>query len=909
MNQHPVSRRRSIRRRILGTFLGLAVLPFCATLGLLFFLTRHDVETIRAQRLAAEARLLSELLEARVESYVHTALNLSALPEVRAHLAGKGPFPDAVLSTARRLLPSIRRIDIVGSEGAGPGSPVGPGQGLGVWAEDDRLVLRSPVNDSQGRWLGTLALELELNRLRDDVDWFRSGEAGRAVLFDTEGRKLAGPEDVPVPPSPPARTGWLSFSAGGNMFTAGVAPLSVGPGAGPGWYVAVVEPSAALLGPFYSVVRQVGLLLFVLIAVTAALAWRTADQFLRPLLRIRDGAEIVSRINPDHRIDVHTGDELEELAEAFNRLASSVSAHQKGLEDRIAETTRHLQEERNRLAAVLRTMREGVVVANLAGEVVLMNPRARLALGQGPGAGIGSALTRLLPADRVSFYLRRLRKLWDEGREALEDVVLPLDGGPLVRGTLAAIPGPGGELAGFLLVFRESGLDPEENRADDTLRQMPELLKGPVANAKALLETLERHPRMSEAKRRAFMEALREELGRLGERLRAAEEAAAVVAGAKWEMVPADPRALLGEAVSLVPGAYVELLAEERPSPRVLVEPFLWVAALSTALRWLAERTTGWNPVRAAIEVGDDAVVTVFRLEPAADLDTAELEGLEIRPQGEQPFTLGEAVRRNRGEIWLRRGEGYVEVCLGLERAAVTVQEGAVAGLLDDQPEFYDFDLFLPRPALEGEALLETPLTELEYVVFDTETTGLRPSKGDRIVSLSAVRIRGGKIVSGSVFHTLVNPGRPIPPEATRIHGITDEEVADAPALADVLPRFYEFVGRAVLVAHNAAFDKRFLDLAAREARLPLLENPILDTLFLSYGLHPAFEGHNLDAIAKRLGIVPEDRHTSLGDARTTAAVFLRLIPLLETRGIRTLGQAKAFCDRMLLLRWQSSRF
>ncbi|MFZ2947855.1 MAG: exonuclease domain-containing protein [Desulfuromonadaceae bacterium] len=89
----------------------------------------------------------------------------------------------------------------------------------------------------------------------------------------------------------------------------------------------------------------------------------------------------------------------------------------------------------------------------------------------------------------------------------------------------------------------------------------------------------------------------------------------------------------------------------------------------------------------------------------------------------------------------------------------------------------------------------------------------------------------------------------------------------------------------------------------------PVIDNPILDTLFLSYGIHEGTEGHGLDAIAERMGIVIEERHTSLGDARATAQVFLCLISLLPGRGVRPLADAKAFCDRHLLLRWQSSKF
>lgn len=133
--------------------------------------------------------------------------------------------------------------------------------------------------------------------------------------------------------------------------------------------------------------------------------------------------------------------------------------------------------------------------------------------------------------------------------------------------------------------------------------------------------------------------------------------------------------------------------------------------------------------------------------------------------------------------------------------------------------------------------------------------------------------------------------------------------VADAPSISQVYPQFTEFVGDSVLVAHNAAFDKKCLEIAAAESGAPMIDNPILDTLFLSYGIHEGTEGHSLDAIAERMGVTIEGRHTSMGDARATALIFLSLISLLPGRGVRTLAEAKAFCDSRLLLRWQSSRF
>jgi DNA polymerase-3 subunit epsilon len=280
-----------------------------------------------------------------------------------------------------------------------------------------------------------------------------------------------------------------------------------------------------------------------------------------------------------------------------------------------------------------------------------------------------------------------------------------------------------------------------------------------------------------------------------------------------------------------------------------------------------------------------------------------------VCPAGEEPLLLGEAVRRNRGELWTRSCENAIEVRLALLQATAVPEIQSADGLIEGEPEFYNFDLFLPRPIYEKEELLQAYLADLEYVVVDTETTGLQLSQGDKIISISGIRIHRGRVQNAGIFNTLVNPGRPIPAESVKIHGIEDHMVADAPSMNEVYPQFMEYVGDSILVAHNAAFDKKCLDMAAAAAGLPQIDNPILDTLLLSYALHQGIEGHSLDAIAERMGIAIEGRHTSLGDARATAHVFLGLLSLLPGRGVRTLADAKGFCDRHLLLRWQSSRF
>jgi DNA polymerase-3 subunit epsilon len=180
--------------------------------------------------------------------------------------------------------------------------------------------------------------------------------------------------------------------------------------------------------------------------------------------------------------------------------------------------------------------------------------------------------------------------------------------------------------------------------------------------------------------------------------------------------------------------------------------------------------------------------------------------------------------------------------------------------------------------------------------VFDTETTGLELRRGDSLVSIGACRILKGRLLAQEAFDQRINPGRPIPAESTRIHGLSDADVADAPPAAVVLPRFRDFVGHGILVAHNAAFDLLAINQHAPASGVTF-DMPVLDTLLLSRALDPTLQGHGLDALAERfqLSFAPGSRHSALGDARVTAELLLQLIPRLEARGIGTLEDAIAF--------------
>ena len=225
----------------------------------------------------------------------------------------------------------------------------------------------------------------------------------------------------------------------------------------------------------------------------------------------------------------------------------------------------------------------------------------------------------------------------------------------------------------------------------------------------------------------------------------------------------------------------------------------------------------------------------------------------------------------------------------------LAMETDAEATAIPERPLVFDFDL-LDRPA--DRDLAAAPLSRLALVVFDTETTGLSPER-DEIVQIGAVRVLGGRLVEGEAFETLVDPGRPIPPASTLVHGIDDAAVAGAPDPAEAVRALHRFAEGAVLVAHNAPFDLAFLR-RHQDAAGVAFDHPVLDTVLLSAAVFGEAVPHTLDAIAERLGVAldPAHRHTATGDALATAEVLLRLMPVLEAAGVDTLGDAVAAMRR-----------
>lgn len=270
-----------------------------------------------------------------------------------------------------------------------------------------------------------------------------------------------------------------------------------------------------------------------------------------------------------------------------------------------------------------------------------------------------------------------------------------------------------------------------------------------------------------------------------------------------------------------------------------------------------------------------------------ASLFTAQASLAQV--ELDTPFHI-EAIDKTKGfKAWFK-AVGESSFLLTIEGDAAPLRKPIMS-----RPLEYDFDLLKSQPEVEID---NVRLDELCFVVFDCETTGLS-TETDEVVQLAAVRIVRGNIIESEVFDAYVRPNRSIPKSSTKIHGITDDDVAHASAFSEVGQAFHKFAKNAVLVAHNAPFDLSFLKRSETEMGVKW-RNPVLDTVLLSAICFGITEDHSLDALCARLSVeVSEsDRHTALGDARVTARALVRLLPFVEGRSINTFGELKRECKK-----------
>jgi DNA polymerase III subunit epsilon len=585
-----------------------------------------------------------------------------------------------------------------------------------------------------------------------------------------------------------------------------------------------------------------------------------------------------------------------------------------------------IEQERKRLAALMSELAQSVIVCNVEGRILLYNARAMQLLRkpiEGEAAagsahslvGLGRSVFAIFDRNLIIHALESIRDRMREGtRNPVASFVTTAPAGQLVRVQMApvmageAAPPLGAEadaassgalegITGFVMLLDNITRRIETgSRRDSLLHTLTQGTRASLASVRAAVETIASFPEMDNEARSRFIKIIGEEAQRMSSGL---DEAAGQFADSlrtEWPLEDMRGVDLINAARRRVEGRL------GLPTKLEAVDESIWMKvdsySLMQAITYIASRLQeefGIREIRFGLEgAGQLAHLDlIWTGAPLGSETTMAWQTDSLELGGETcPLTLRQIIERHSAEIWYQIHKPSQREYFRIAMPVTQPDElpGGAAPNIESRPEFYDFDLF-HQPGQTPELDLR-PLAALSYTVFDTETTGLKPSEGDEIVSVGAVRIVNGRLLEHEVFEQLVDPRRAMSTEAARITGIDAAMLENQPTIDRVLPAFGQFCEDTVLVAHNAAFDMRFLRLK-EEATGVRFAQPVLDTLLLSAVIYPDLESHRLEAIAERMGVSSIGRHTALGDAIMTGEVFLRMIPLLAEQGIRTLGQAR----------------
>lgn len=648
----------------------------------------------------------------------------------------------------------------------------------------------------------------------------------------------------------------------------------------------------------------------------AAIAWglkRWFDLWVTPSVQLAEEAQVLLRTDVVKPLQPKGNVETKVLVGLFNQLVAQREDLRLEMDTKVRDAAQGIEQEKSRLAALMSELTQSVVVCNLDGRIVLYNNRARLqfrALSQSPtladGAemiGIGRSIYGVFDRQLVAHALESIHLRMARGAgNPTAQFVTTTRSGQLLRAQMA--PVRSGESAtdsravsGFVLMLDNVTRNfQEEHQRDQLMHGLTERSRSSLANMQAAVDMLAL-PDLEADMRERFLAVVRDEVTAMSRRI--ADLAHTTTQGLKtrWPL-----EEMLGADLLLAAQRRIEAVTG-RSAPTAEVDASVWLHvdsfSLMQALTYLSNRLVEEFEVRF-LRLRLQSVDGRARLDLIWEghaMSTETVMSWETDPMrfGSEstPLSVRDVVDRHGGEMWFERErlrhEAFFRFLLPLANASEQLEAAQVLAN-ESRPEYYDFDLF--QGAETDSALDDRPLSLLSFTVFDTETTGLNPSQGDEIIQIGAIRVVNGRLLRQEAFEQLVDPGRTIPAASIPIHGITPDMVQGKPRIGEVLPAFHAFAQDTVLVAHNAAFDMKFLQL--QEARTGLSFNhPVLDTLLLSAVVHPNQESHRLEAIAERFNITVLGRHTALGDAIVTAEVLLRLIPLLQEKGIHTLREAR----------------
>lgn len=632
--------------------------------------------------------------------------------------------------------------------------------------------------------------------------------------------------------------------------------------------------------------------------------------YILPTIKLTGETNIINSVNPSHRIKMEGSADIIRLAEAINEGAERYENLQRNVDEMIHFARTESEKERNMLAAVMSELSEGILICNSDGQIILYNKKAKQLFESGSDGkpdryaqnglvGIGRSVFGIIEKKLLVHALDEITTGLAEEDKNVSSFITVSREKKLLRAETVPVLNHLKQLNGFILILDDITEQLEkESRFDSLLLSFTRGVRASIAGIRSAIEVVLEYPDIKKEQLDEFTKIIHRESITLGNMIDETFFNYSCRFNSMWPLV----KMSAGDLVDTIrkkaeekPGVIIRHDKPDTPC-WIKVDTYSMITAFLFLLEEL-KNETGRHEFGCSIECKNKFVMIDITWEgrplQIETLRVLDKKIIRIEKEG-KPLTLKEIMKHHGSEAFsfVDRNNASRSCVRLLLPSAGEESSGNIRNLTilpESRPVFYDFDLF-NQPGQDPETD-NRRLSELIYTVFDTETTGLNPEE-DEIISIGAIRIVNAHLLRDENFDQLVNPGRSLPFESIRFHGIKQHMLENQPPVEKVLPRFDRFADGTVLVAHNAAFDMRMLQMKEISSKTKFI-NPVLDTMLLSAVVHPAHSDHDLEAIAARLGVSIIGRHTALGDAIATGELFVKLIPLLAKMGIHTLKQAR----------------
>lgn len=650
--------------------------------------------------------------------------------------------------------------------------------------------------------------------------------------------------------------------------------------------------------------------------------------YIIPTSKLVEETTLINSVNPSHRIKLEGSEDIMRLAQIINEGADRFEELQKNIDQKINLAKSKAMEEKNMLAAIMSELPEGLVICNAEGRIILYSKKAKEFLTEAntigfPGYKTESGSRRSLIKDQDRFVglgrsifnvidknliTHSLDEIADQLKHKQTNVasyfVIVGKWNKLLRAEVVPVLSHLKKFTGFIIIFNDISQQIETDRRINSLFQsLTKSIRSSLTGIRSTIEAILEYPDMDKEQLEQFRKIIHKESIILGDILDKTVSDYSINVKTQWPLFPmldSDLACSIKTRAAEKLGLIINIEKSDEQN-WIKVDTYSIIFAMLFVLNKLKSKTehreftcklerNGQFINFDYIWQGDPVKIETLR---------AWSKHVLIIKNEEVSMTLKEVISHNNAEIWSHSCDNTTDTVqkrsyLRLLLPAVETFERDnirnITILPESRPEFYDFDMF-NQPGQSPE-MDDRLLAEITFAVFDTETTGLDPAGGDKIISIASVRVVNGRLLQDECFDQFVDPERSLPFESTQIHGIQPEMLKGRPTIDKVLPLFDRFVEDMVLVAHNAAFDMRMLQIYEAKTGVKFI-NPVLDTLLLSAVVHPVQQDHTLEAIAGRLGVSIVGRHTALGDAIATGEIFIKLIPLLAKMGIYTLKEAR----------------